>query len=251
MSLKLITTEKFNDLDCNFYRNSNDEILITREQIGTALEYSNPMIAIAKIHDRHIERFELLSRLTKLESTDGKMYDTYLYTTKGVMEICRWSRQPKADLFMDFVWDAMDKLTHNESIHQNISKLETMIEMQQEQLSTITAMMTASHTQFTQLSYKPPYTPWIDQTFKKIDTLAHFKKLTRKVMMQSIYAEMEDTYNIDLDDCRIDFCEHHNIQDNKMYKLNAIDEDNRLKDAFDLIMETKLEQVRESLLFKN
>lgn len=29
-NLKLITTEKFGDLDCTFYRNMNDDILLTR-----------------------------------------------------------------------------------------------------------------------------------------------------------------------------------------------------------------------------
>ena len=42
-NLKLITTETFGDLSCNFYRNMNDDILLTREQIGIALEYSIQM----------------------------------------------------------------------------------------------------------------------------------------------------------------------------------------------------------------
>ena len=49
-NLKLITTETFGDLSCNFYRNMNDDILLTREQIGLALEYSDPMVAIGKIN---------------------------------------------------------------------------------------------------------------------------------------------------------------------------------------------------------
>lgn len=32
MSLKLITTETFNNLPCNFYRNTDDDILLIREQ---------------------------------------------------------------------------------------------------------------------------------------------------------------------------------------------------------------------------
>ena len=32
-NLKLIKTETFGDLSCNFYRNMNDDILLTREQI--------------------------------------------------------------------------------------------------------------------------------------------------------------------------------------------------------------------------
>lgn len=47
-NLKLITTENFGELSCNFYRNMNDDILLTREQIGQALEYSDPMVAIGK-----------------------------------------------------------------------------------------------------------------------------------------------------------------------------------------------------------
>ena len=31
-NLKLITTETFGDLSCNFYRNMNDDILLTRER---------------------------------------------------------------------------------------------------------------------------------------------------------------------------------------------------------------------------
>lgn len=56
MSLKLITTETFNNLPCNFYRNTNDDILLTREQIGQALEYANPQKAIDNIHSKHRDR---------------------------------------------------------------------------------------------------------------------------------------------------------------------------------------------------
>lgn len=37
-------------------------------------------------------------------------YDTTLYTAKGIYEICRWSRQPKADAFFDFVYDVLEGL---------------------------------------------------------------------------------------------------------------------------------------------
>lgn len=102
-NLKLITTEKFGDLDCNFYRNINDDILLTREQIGIALEYTDPDDALYRIHKRHKDRLDKFSVTDKLTSTDGKEYETYLYTQKGVMKICRWSNKPKANLFVDWV----------------------------------------------------------------------------------------------------------------------------------------------------
>lgn len=83
---------------------------MTRQQIGQALEYDNPMIAIAKIHDRHKDRLDKFSVLTKLGSADGKQYNTHLYCAKGVYEICRWSRQPKADEFYDHVYDILEGL---------------------------------------------------------------------------------------------------------------------------------------------
>ena len=58
--LKLITTEKFGDLECNFYRNGNDDILLNREQIEAALEYANPNKAIQNIHLKHKDRLENL-----------------------------------------------------------------------------------------------------------------------------------------------------------------------------------------------
>lgn len=50
MKLKLITTETFGTVPCDFYRNMNDDMLLTREQIGQALEYKNPMVASLLLH---------------------------------------------------------------------------------------------------------------------------------------------------------------------------------------------------------
>ena len=108
-NLKLVTTETFGDLPCDFYCNMNDDILLTREQIGTALEYSQPRAALSKIHKNHKDRLDTLSVVADLVTTDGKSYSTILYTQKGVMEICRWSNKPKANLFMYWVWDIVEK----------------------------------------------------------------------------------------------------------------------------------------------
>ena len=113
-NLTLISTETFNNLPCNFYRNINDDILLTREQIGQALEYSNPQKAIDNIHSKHRNRLDELSVTTKLRATDGKCYNTMLYTERGIMEICRWSRQKNANIFMDWTWDIITKYRHNE-----------------------------------------------------------------------------------------------------------------------------------------
>lgn len=82
----------------------------TREQIGSALEYGNPWQAITNIHNRHKERFENKSVQLNLSSTDGKTYETWVYNFRGVLEICRWSKQPKADMIMDALYDMAESV---------------------------------------------------------------------------------------------------------------------------------------------
>lgn len=50
-----------------------------------------------------------------MSGTDGKLYDTHLYTAKGVYEICRWSRQTKANAFYDFVYEVLESLRTNKA----------------------------------------------------------------------------------------------------------------------------------------
>lgn len=108
-NLALVKSEPFGNVQCDFYSDNNDTWM-TREQIGQSLEYSNPARAISDIHNRHKDRLDKFSVIRKLRSTDGKAYDTYLYSAKGIYEICRWSQQPKADAFFDWVYDILEGL---------------------------------------------------------------------------------------------------------------------------------------------
>lgn len=49
------------------------------------------------------------------------------YTQRGIMEICRWSRQPKANDFMDWVWDVIENYRKGNLV--KYSKLNTLIEI--------------------------------------------------------------------------------------------------------------------------
>ena len=86
MNLQLVKTEKFNDIACDFY-SAEDDIWMTRKQIGEALEYDNPKDAIYRIHERHKDRLDKHSVVDKLSTTDDKKYDTIHYNERGVMEI--------------------------------------------------------------------------------------------------------------------------------------------------------------------
>lgn len=110
-NLVLVKSENFGNVHCDFYSdNATKEVWMTREQIGQALGYADPADAIYRIHERNKERLDGFSVIDRLSGTDGKQYDTYLYSARGVYEICRWSRQPKANAFYDFVYDILEAL---------------------------------------------------------------------------------------------------------------------------------------------
>lgn len=108
--LVLFRKENFNGVECDFWKDSSKEVWMSREQIGKALEYGNPSDAIKNIHSRNKERLDKFSVQLKMSGTDGKLYDTYLYSAKGVYEVCRFSKQPKANDFYDWVYELLEGL---------------------------------------------------------------------------------------------------------------------------------------------
>ncbi len=74
-----------------------NEFYMTRRQIGEALGYVKADDAIQQIHDRNKDRSDPLSTVCKMNTVDGKSRDVFIYTLRGVMEICRFSRQPNAE----------------------------------------------------------------------------------------------------------------------------------------------------------
>lgn len=103
-ALQLIETKQINNVPVDGWYGTQ-QAWFTRTQIGQVLEYDDPNRQVAKLHNRHKDRLNPLSVVVKLTTTDGKSYDTFLYSLRGVLEICRWSKQPKADMIMDALYD--------------------------------------------------------------------------------------------------------------------------------------------------
>ncbi len=118
-SMTVITSKPFGALNVDVYQNDKHQYYMTREQIGRALECKEPRKYIAKIHERNADRLDSLSTVVKLTTVEGgitKEREIICYSLRGVMEICRLSRQPKADAFMDFCWDIMESLMRGDSV---------------------------------------------------------------------------------------------------------------------------------------
>ena len=147
-TLVLADTKKFGTLDIRVYENPavdhtrvQDDFWMTREQIGLALEYKNPSISIGTIHKRNAKRLDPLSGLINLITPGGKQ-QTYVYNMRGVMEICRYSTQPKADAFMDFCWDVIAALMRGETVSLKVNQAELK---RQERFDKMTQVLTEIH----------------------------------------------------------------------------------------------------------
>ena len=120
-NLQVITTRNFNGLAFDCYKGDDeDDFWATREQIGRLLGYNNPQDAIAKIHRRNRNRLDKFSRGGQNVQTLGGTQATTVYNFKGLLEICRWSNQPKANDVIDFIWNIADDLRRGKlQVYQN------------------------------------------------------------------------------------------------------------------------------------
>ena len=250
-NLKLVTTENFGNISCDFYRNMNDDILLTREQIESALEYSHPDIALGKIHNRHKDRLDQFSVLTKLVSTDGKEYDTYLYTQKGVMEICRWSTKKKANQFMDWCWDVIEKYRNNQefantidntainTLTQAITALTSTVSTMQQDISSIKEQQTQNQKQIP----KKSFSRWTSKMFPKYQLLMDYFGIDRKELYHNLFLELQNLYpDIDLTQMQDDYCFENNLD--SCFTMDVIEHNKELRILFENMVENLLDRYK-------
>lgn len=256
-NLKLITTETFGDLSCNFYRNMNDDILLTREQIGQALEYSDPSMCIRRIHLKHKDRLEPLCVRMKLGSiqngtnlTKSEEQERVYYTERGIMEICRWSRQKRANEFMDWVWDVIEAYRHNEltppidiaPLTQVIATLTQSIIQMQQDINTL-----KEQSQKKSLPTKT-YSRWKTNTFNKLRILTDYAnehsdhELSLSDTLHITINEMQDTYDIDMSAYTKDYM-LENDSETKPYDLDVINYYKDLRKMYDLVVNSIMEKL--------
>lgn len=266
-NLTLITTEDFNNLSCNFYRNMNDDILLTREQIGQALEYVDPSKAIRKIHFKHKDRLDELCVRIKdktfdctqngaiREQNENLITERVYYTERGIMEICRWSRQPKANLFMDWVWDIIEKYRHNTlNTQQNIQPLidavttltQTITQMQ-EDISALKSQ-TSSPISSTKKLSELKYSRWKSRMFEKLKLLTEYANsnsaynITLADTLHITINEMQDTYDIELSDYIKDYM-LENSSEEKPYDLDVINYYKNIRDLYSSTVDSIMERL--------
>ena len=258
-NLTLITTETFNNLSCNFYRNMNDDILLTREQIGQALEYADPSKAIRKIHLNHKDRLDELCVRIKLGSTQNganlsksEEQARVYYTERGIMEICRWSRQKQANVFMDWVWDIISKYRHDELNINTAPDLQPLIDAITTLTQTVSTMQQdISSLKESSVKKKIPekkYSRWKTNTFEKLNLLTDYvnehsdQELRLSDTMHIILNEVQDTYNIEFSDYIKGYMFETECED-RPYDLDVVKYYKDIRNMYDATLDSTLERL--------
>lgn len=112
--LTLLKKENFGGIELDLYRNGDNEIFMTAKQLGEALEYAKTQAIINIVNRNERLKKEEFSVQLNLSSTDGKSYETRLFTEDGIYELTMLSKQPKAEEFRDFIRKLLKGLRKNE-----------------------------------------------------------------------------------------------------------------------------------------
>lgn len=243
-TLKLVTTENFMDtIPCDFWNDVNDEYFITREQIGRALGYSNPNKAIDNIHQKHKERLDKFSTTLTLGVVEGSRYverERIIYNRKGIMEICRWSRQPAADDFMDWCWDIIEKLMMNKATSS--SNTPTISKETATQIASVTNNISRIAQMLTTITPPMLYSKWKTDVSIQIRHLASRMGNNTNDGVRTIYGEiyktMREDYNMPVDKFKQQYIEKHDITYNP-YAIDIVDDTPELKELFSKILDEK------------
>lgn len=114
-NLSIVTQETFGAVQCDFWRDEHNNVYMTIAQLAQALEYSS-RDAIEKIVNRNIYlRDKEFSVTDNLSATDGKSYDTRIFTEDGIYEVTMLSTKPKAREFRAWVRKILKALRKGEA----------------------------------------------------------------------------------------------------------------------------------------
>lgn len=273
-NLKLITTENFEDgvvengIPCDFWKDVNEEYFITREQIGRALGYSNPRKAIEQIHMRHKDRIDKFSCVIKSEisrspqsdptskdsslqsegiDSNGSIQERTFYSRKGVMEICRWSRQPVADKFMDWVWEVIDDLIA-ESIQNSSNTISKEIVDTVNEISASVKEIERAVAQRSRCSFH--YSRWRSKVARKAKVLAYIHNLNTmqnldtnesiKKIYGQIYFDMKLIYGKNIADYKEEYLNQFPDIDGIPSGIEIVEYFGELRELFDNIINERL-----------
>ncbi|MGN1012302.1 MAG: Bro-N domain-containing protein [Clostridia bacterium] len=113
--LEIVKSENFNGIECDFYSDKKD-VFMTINQLANCLKYKNGRKGIENLISRneYLKNREFSVTLD-MRATDGKQYNTRVFTEDGIYEVTMLARTEKAREFRDFVRKVLKSLRKGES----------------------------------------------------------------------------------------------------------------------------------------
>lgn len=263
--LVCIEQKNFGSLSCDIYQNEDKNIYMTGTAIGTALEYSHPLKAINNIFARNIDRLLPLSDVFNVPNSLGKPRNVRMYTLRGAMEICRYSQQPKANAFMDFVWDIMESLYKGEAVIAQVSSdpkpvhnddeilrlLSKVLEEQENikyQLSSmsenVSVQSPAKSSNGKSYRSNSVQNTWRAEVYSKIHTIVRNypdRQISKHDILQKIYEKMNHDYGFVEDQERREYRKRHpKTSGPYITRMDLIEDNGTLSSIFESILDDLL-----------
>lgn len=81
---------------------------------------------------------------------------------------------------------------------------------------------------------------WYKKIAPKYKILMEYFDCNRKELYSSIYKELEDTYDVDINQIHEDYCYENHLLKDECYPMDAIEHDTKLRDALTLLIDNSL-----------
>ena len=152
------------------------------------------------------------------------------------MEICRWSTKKKANQFMDWCWDVIERYRNNQGFTDQSTQLltnvittltQTITTMQQD-ISTIEEQQLQAQKQI----LKKKFSSWTKRMFPKYKLLMDYFDIGRKELYHNLFLELQNLYpDIDLVQMQEDYCFENGLDN--CYTMKVIEHNKELRTLFE------------------
>lgn len=155
---------------------------------------------------------------------------------------------------MDWVWDIIEKYRANELVPIqaqpiDLTPITDTISSMTQAITTLTNNMITIQQDIQELkqSQRNRYllekrypSAWYKKIAPKYKMLMDYFDCTRSELYSSIYKELEDCYNIDINQIHEDYCYENHLLKDECYPMDAIEHHTQLRDALTLLIDSSL-----------